>query len=167
MLRCLELLELCDVSCIAIPCNTAHCWFDELQSESAVPILHIVDAVHNVLADRNALASPVGLLATTATVCAGVYAKRLAHRDVRCIAPNEREQMRVMKVIRAVKAGAYDGSGEAQLHSVIASLRDRGAGAIILGCTELPLALSANDHGFVDSTAALALECLRQRRKIT
>jgi aspartate racemase len=167
MLNCLALLQLCDVSCVAIPCNTAHYWFEELQRQSSVPILHIVDAVQHVLTERNALTLPVGLLATTATIRTGVYARRLAQHGVSCIVPEQREQARVMQMIRRIKSGDTTESVSAELSSVVASLRRRGAGAIILGCTELPLRLPAHDPDFIDSTAALALECIRLRRGTT
>ena len=54
--------------CIAIACNSAHYWYDDLAGESTVPLLHIVDAVGAAMARRGIRDGPVGLLATAGTV---------------------------------------------------------------------------------------------------
>ena len=65
-----------------------------------------------------------------------------------------------MAAIREVKAG---GSGrDARLDQTISMLRDQGAGVLVLGCTELPLAVDPASTGIpvVDATDVLARACL-------
>jgi aspartate racemase len=162
MLRSLALLEQCGVANIAIPCNTAHYWFEAMQRNTIVPIIHIVDAVREALIDQGALGRPVGLLATTATIRAGVYANRLASHGIDCLCPLDDDQAMVMDAIRQIKAGANNRKLESGLHVVMQRLRRRGAGSIVLGCTELPLVYPKDAPGVLDSTAALARECIRQ-----
>lgn len=162
MLHSLRILERCNVSCVAIPCNTAHYWFDDLQRETALPMIHIVDAVRRALVAREVVHKPVGLLATTATVRTGIYANHLSPHGIDCLNPTDHEQDHIMEVIRRIKAGTADRESTASLRTVAASLKRRGARTIILGCTELPLVLPSEEDGdeLLDSTAALAQECV-------
>ncbi len=148
-------------SVIAMPCNTAHHWHRDLQAASPIPILHIVDSVHWALSRRNG--SPVarvGLLATSGSLMAGFYQSRLAEHGVHCLVPEPDEQHRlVMAAVTLVKSGAV-----AQARALLLAAADRliadGAQRVILGCTEIPIALADVPdayHGlFLDATDALA-----------
>ena len=164
MLRSLALLKRSGANRVVIPCNTAHHWFDELQRETDVPIIHIVDAVQHALAARG-VQDCVGLLATSATVRSGIYTRRLEQYGTHCILPREDEQACVMNVIRAIKAGrGHDRMVSQSICSVVGALVGRGARTVILACTELPLVMQSDDQILLDSTEALACECLRTSR---
>lgn len=160
MLWSLKLLERCEVSRVVMPCNTAHRWFDDLQRTTTLPMIHIVDAVRHALIARDVVHNPVGLLATTATIRAGIYANRLAPCGIDCLIPTDDEQNHVMEVIRRIKARTVDEHCIVSIRAVAANLRRRGARSIILGCTELPLVLPSEQGELLDSTAALARECV-------
>lgn len=148
--------------CIAIPCNTAHYWHGELAQASPVPILHIADCVSNALITLGT--KTVGLLATRGTLAANFYQERLAASGYRCLLPDDREQEHlVMAGIRRTKSGDVAGGG-ALLEQAAELLRQRGAGAIILACTEIPPALAwihspVLSHS-LDATRALAVACV-------
>jgi aspartate racemase len=152
---------------IAIPCNTAHFWHDVLAKEVNVPILHIVDAVRDVLphARKDGVGPTVGLLATAGTIRSGVYQKRLGEHGIRCLLPAEQDlQTLIMPGIASVKAGDL---AEAHILLEKAALRimKQGAEFVILGCTEIPIALAVaapdlRPH-LVDATSALAARCVR------
>lgn len=154
---------------IAIPCNTAHHWHRDLQTASPVPILHIVDSVRWALTHSTANAdqptvTQVGLLATTGTLTAGFYQRRLADHGLVCHTPTAEDQAdRVMPAIARVKAGQIDEARDL-LRGVVERLRAVGAQRLILGCTEIPLALADADPPatplFLDATAALARHCV-------
>lgn len=148
-----------------MPCNSAHYWYDDLAGE--LPMLHIVDAVVASLRRRGIEGGPIGLLATTGTVAAGIYQDRLAGTGFEIQVPTAADQAELVEAaIRAIKAGALDHAGTA-LRLAGARLRTRGIRATVLGCTELPLVLaSAPDasHPFIDSTAALAEACIAALR---
>ena len=160
MLRSLRMLERSDVSCVVMPCNTAHYWFDYIQRATTLPMIHIVDSVRHALLARDAAHDPVGLLATTATICTGIYANRLAPHGIDCLIPTDDEQKLIMDAIRRIKAGADDEHCTASIRAVAASLRRRGARSIILGCTELSLVPPPDESELLDSTAALARACV-------
>lgn len=158
---------------IAIACNTAHAWYDELAAASPVPILHIADAAAAAAVRIGGPGMRLGLVATTGTLAAGFYRRRLAARGLECAVPSEAEMRElVMPGIGKVKAGAI-GAGGRLLERAVGALLERGAGAVVLGCTEVPVALdriaSPLRTRCVDATAALAGACVewwgRQMRR--
>ena len=156
LLRGVRGLRAAGCSAIAIPCNTAHGWFEEMAAE-AVPLLHIVDATAEALR-RVAPSGTVGIMGTAATLAMRLYQDRLEAAGWRCIVPGEAEMTRLVSpAIASVKANrvadAYPPLAEAAL-----SLAARGARAVILGCTEIPLGIQAGPH------ATLWRPARRQRR---
>jgi aspartate racemase len=127
---------------VVMPCNTAHLWFDAVQQAVGLPMLHLVDAA---LADARELAGPtpcIGLLATDATMASGLYLNRAA-AGVRWQLPTAGEMLsRVMPGIAAVKAGELGRAAEL-LSEAAQALQRRGAEVLVLGCTEIPLALGS------------------------
>ncbi len=147
---------------LAMPCNTAHHWYDGLVAGCDVPFIHIVDAVADLLP---AGAQALGIVATRATLQTQVFERRLSQRGIALAAPDESTYDRaVQPAIDAVKRGATREAGQL-LEPVIAAALDRGAAAVVLACTELPIALDAIESPLrarcIDSTGALARACVR------
>ena len=147
--------RLVDAGCdlIAMPCNTAHLWHAALAARASVPILHIVDAV----AERLGAARHVGLMGTTATLASGLYQRRIGP-GVRWLLPTAQEmQTQVMPGVAAVKRDDMP-AARVLLRPVAQRLAAGGIGTLVLGCTEIPLALSQADVDVpvIDATAALA-----------
>ncbi|WP_077032883.1 aspartate/glutamate racemase family protein [Pelomonas sp. KK5] len=157
------------VDVIVMPCNTAHLWFDELQSELVVPMLHIVDAAIRQIPTEASTATRVGLLATEATLGSGLYAARTASArltiDWLSPTPDEMRTL-VTPAIAAVKAGRIEEARQA-LRLAARSLAARGAQAVVMGCTEIPLALDEEAAGcvLVDATDALARAAVAWSRR--
>lgn len=151
------------VDVIVIPCNTAHYWYDAMALRSSVPILHIVDAVRDSLAADGVTGGRVGLMATAGTIRAHLYQDRMAGFTVDTPTTEDLNRL-IMPGIRAVKAGKL-AWGQALMLEAAQNLMDRGASRLILGCTEIPLAMPTNDPVWtprlVDSTSALARACVR------
>ena len=126
---------------IVIPCNTAHGWYDEMAAEG-VPILHIVDAAAVALREV-APRGPIGLMATTGTLAMRIYQDRLDSQGWECLVPDDGElTASVTPAIAAVKANRV-ADAYAPLAAVAQSLARRGAQAVVLGCTEIPLGIKA------------------------
>jgi len=150
---------------MAIACNTAHYWYEALAREAGVPIAHIVDAAYEELAAQCPAARRVGVIGTTGTIVAGFYQDRLAAHGLQAVLSTESDQNEyVLPAIAAVKRNDLP---RAQALAVRAcnGLNASGAQAIILACTELPVALD-QDAGAVtvpcvDATRALARSCVR------
>ena len=147
------------VDCIAIPCNTAHYWFKDMERESKAPILHIVDAAADALDHGGFRGATVGLLATTGTVAGEIYPSRLEARGYACLAPEpDVQENRVMAGIAEVKAGHLD-DARRLLADAATELRGRDVATIVLGCTEIPVVLD-DDTRYLDATKALAEACV-------
>lgn len=155
---------------ILIPCNTAHVYFDRLQAESPVPILHIMREVARALAPGGdpaaglAAGGPVGLLATELTVASGLYHRALAEVGLQVLVPEPAYQAQVTRAIfgpDGIKAGVY-GPARQRLLEAGAHLVERGARVLIAGCTELPLVLRPGDFPvpWVDPAEILARAAL-------
>ena len=154
MLRIRDLLIAAGARAIAMPCNTAHAWYAEL-ADCPVPFLHLVDATAEQLGD----AASVGLLATAATLKAGLY-DRLA---IPWIAPDDAiQQEQVLPAIAAVKRAELPRAA-ALLRPAIEHLLQR-ADRVVLACTEPPPAVALlpdlAEH-CLDSSEALARACVR------
>jgi aspartate racemase len=146
---------------IVIPCNTVHAWISEMSAAAEMPMLHIVDAAAVDLRRLGIGRGTIGVMGTVPTLTMRLYQDRLEAKGWDCIQPNTHEMERlVLPAIAMVKvnrpADAY-----APLVEAVNNLASRGATAVVLGCTELPLAMQAGASSppsvpVVDSIDALA-----------
>ncbi|PBC23884.1 MULTISPECIES: amino acid racemase [unclassified Mesorhizobium] len=156
-------LNVLGVTCIAMPCNTAHHWYDQLAANSQAQIIHIGDAA--VAETRRGLdRGRVAILATQGTLVSGFYQDKMSAAGFGlCLPANTEFQERVDNAISLVKAGStMEAAIETERALDIA--QTAGADAALLGCTELSVvAASLNDVSglvVIDSNAALARACL-------
>jgi aspartate racemase len=161
LLEGIHTLQQAGAQVIAIACNTAHYWHDELLLGGGVPLLHIADAACDALNENPA--QRVGLLATEGTVAAGFYQSRLAARGITCLLNSaEEQQSLVLPAIECVKRNDL-----AQAHELAAQavrrLLDRGAQTIVLGCTEIPLAI---EHPAASQTPDVTAHCIDATRAL-
>lgn len=133
-----QALETLGCTCIAIPCNTSHYFYDKIQSFTGVPIIHMPrEAVREAVQARGA--RRIGIMGTDGTVRSGVYARECEALGVECMVPSPERQSDVMSIIyENVKAGHPADMGKFSL--VVDELVRRGCDAIILACTELSVA---------------------------
>lgn len=160
LLRGIRLLNQAGAGLIAIPCNSSHHWYDAMAAASGVPVLHIARTCVQALPSGGRAC----VLATRGALASGFYQRALAEHGVQAEVPDpETEQPWVDECIRAIKAGAMAAGGQA-LDLMLARARERGAHSIIMGCTEIPLAmLYAHPEGLhlVDSSLELARACVQ------
>jgi len=161
MQRGIRALNAGGADCIAIPCNTAHLWFDDLQAASSSPLLHIAAAVVQDLRRQGVERGRVGILGTPATLRMGLYQRWLAEAGYEPVLPTEEELARwCVAAIAAVKGNRMDEAFSPAARALY-GLQRRGVDAVVLGCTELPLAVPTERRsGFglvlTDSIDALA-----------
>ena len=127
---------------ISIPCNTAHYWYKDLKKFIKIPILNMPEVVY-LNAKKNCKAkSKIGLLATDATVKTGIYNHFFDNR-FNLILPTKKLQIKnVNKSIKFVKMGKTK-DAEKALKPAVNFLLKMNCKKIILGCTELPIAIFA------------------------
>jgi aspartate racemase len=153
-----QLLERMGAELIAMPCNTAHYYWADLQTALAIPVLNMIHETARAVARLPQRAQQVGILATSATLRTGLYQEALRAAGLRPLEPDERELSQAMAAIYSIKAGEDRQQAKALLAEAGHGLIGRGAQALILGCTEIPLVLHDGDlpAPLVSSTQALA-----------
>lgn len=166
MVRGVRMLERAGATLIAIPCNTAHLWYDQLAAATSLPVLHIVDAVCDDLQRLGAAGGRVGLMGTAATLQLDLYGERLRRHGFDVLPAEPEEVQLCAEAIEAVKANDAQ-RGFAPAAACIARLVARGAHAVVLGCTELPLAVPHARRAelgalLTDSIDALARAAIRR-----
>ncbi len=164
MIEGIRTLKQAGAVAIAIPCNTAHYWYDELRHAGGLPIVHIADAALAALAGRCAPGATIGLIGTRGTLAAGFFQQRLAAHGYRCIVNSDADQAQlVLTAILHVKGNQLDAAA-VLLESAVAKLMHEGAAGVILACTETPVVLDRLSPQTaaicVDATRALAKACV-------
>ena len=151
----------CDL--IAIPCNTAHFFYDEIQKNVDVQVLNIIEetlrfASRNVPDLRRA-----GILATSGTIASGVYPHTAERFGVECVVPSAQSVQSLMRIIYdQVKAGKpvdHDA-----FFRIVDEMKDMGCDVVILGCTELSVIyyeLQIDRPDILDSMTSLAYACVQ------
>ena len=135
-------LEKNKCSFIVIPCNTAHYWFDDLQKKTKIPIISMPREVYLNAIKTCKKNSRIGLLATEGTLKTGVY-KKFFDKKFKLINPNQSIQSKnVNKAIKLVKMGKIK-EAEKTIKPAVNYLIKMKCKKIILGCTELPIAIFA------------------------
>lgn len=169
LLQGVRQLQTMGANAIVIPCNTAHLWYNDLIETIPVPILHIVEAVVASLKSYGLLRGTIGVMGTSATLKFGLYQQFLEKAGYRCLLPTGEEMERYcMPSIRMAKANRLSESYHPAAEGAT-RLKRRGAIAVILGCSELPLAIQAGPAQelglpLVSSIDALAEAAIRWAR---
>ncbi len=151
---------------IAIPCNTAHYFYDQLAASVEVPILNIVE--ESVARLKSEGVSRFGLLATEGTVGSGTYQRYCKAHDIACIVPDEPHQARVTEIIyEQIKQGKS--ANMESFYEIAHHMRSLGCERLILGCTELSLIKRDErlSDFYTDSLECLALATIRACGKNT
>jgi aspartate racemase len=137
-----ELLQKNKCKFIVIPCNTAHYWYDDLQKKIKIPITSMPKEVYLHTKKNCKKNSKIGILATEATLKTGVYNK-FFDKDYTLINPTKALQKKsVNKAIKYVKMGRIK-DAEKAIKPAVKYLIKIKCKKIILGCTELPIAIFA------------------------
>ncbi len=158
---------------IVIPCNTAHYWHEALQKKIKIPILSMPQEVFihtKKICKKN---SKIGILCTEATLKTGIYGKYF-NKYYKLINPTRSIQINsVNKAIKFVKMGkVYE--AEKAIRSAVRYLVKSKCKRIILGCTELPIAIFAyksfkkvkNSKLFIDPNLLLANVSMKKYKVI-
>ena len=142
---------------LAIPCNTAHAYADLIQRASGLPLVDLIGT--GASAARELGARRVGVLGTKGAL--RLYREYLAAQAMGLVTLPPDRQEAFMQTIYKIKAGDLS-STRSEMAAYAAELIAEGAEAVIAGCTEAPLVLSAADvrAPFVDPGERLAKRCV-------
>ena len=148
----IKMLEQMGAEVISIPCNTAHAYFTEL--DSTVPILDMPSLAIKVLYKRGVYR--LGLLSTRGTLRAGIYLRAASKMGMELIVPSQSDSELLDYYIHREKAGCS--VPKENYMALGAALGEKGADAVLLGCTELSTAFG----GVYPAWMCDALEVLAQ-----
>ena len=153
---------------LCMPCHTAHFWYPQMVQTLNVPFLHIAEITcKEILYTESKDRGRVGILATRATLQAGIYQDRFNNHGVSLILPDQVDMEYLLPAIAAVKRNAMVEAGEL-LTSSITRFVQQGVKVVALACTELPIALEYADPAIrkhcIDPTESLAKACVNALR---
>lgn len=155
LLAKLDALAAAGAEFAAITANTPHVVFDAVQARSPLPLRSIVEATCRE-AERLGVRR-LALLGTRFTMESDFYARAFAARDMQIVVPEATERELIHeRLMTEIERGVLKDSTRKELLGIAQQLIDaRGAEAVILGCTELPLILERSDYGvpFLNTTA--------------
>ncbi|MFS1514439.1 aspartate/glutamate racemase family protein [Chengkuizengella sp. SCS-71B] len=132
----IELLEAAKVDHIAIPCNTSHYFYEDLQKMTDIDIIHMVDETVKKIVETYGANCKVGIMATSGTISSGIYDKSATKFNIDLSVPNQTLQDQIMKIIyNDIKNDltADTNEIEAIIHDFIFK---QNCSCVILACTE-------------------------------
>jgi len=153
----------CGADFAVCPDNTIHQAFDLAASRSPIPWLHIARVVADE-ANRQGFAR-LGILGTRYLMTGSVYPDALAAQGIQALIPDAHDRARIDAIIFADLVNAvFTEPSRLYFNEVIARLKARGADAVVLGCTEIPLLVRPEDCPLptLDSTRLLARAALHK-----
>ncbi|MGA2990632.1 MAG: amino acid racemase [Candidatus Korobacteraceae bacterium] len=163
-------LENAGADFIAIACNTAHYWIDDLRRAVGIPILNMITCCASYVAERfPELSGKVLLFAGPGTVEAKLYQKAFAGLGMQLHLPTDQEQKLVNGAIDQVKAGFVENNPLlGPLNAVLSKYAAAGIGAVLGGCTEIPILFPylKGDFRKLDATAILAEAVVAEARSM-
>ena len=143
---------------LAIACNTAHAYTDEVRAASGLPLVDMIDIACQ--SARLGGADRVGILATGLALV--LYTDRLKGMGLEPICLSKAKPEWFMSLLSRIKAGDMGEELQDEMVAVAESLVEAGAQAVIAGCTEVPLVLSQDelDVPLIDAGQVLAERCV-------
>ena len=154
---------------IVMPCNTAHYWHQDIQKKIKIPLLSMPKEVFNYTKQNCKKNTKIGILCTEATLKTKVY-HQYFDKKYEFISPTKNlQKSSVNKSIKYVKMGKVK-EAEKVLRPAVNQLIKKKCKKIILGCTELPIALFAyksfkkakESKLFIDPNLLLAQICMKK-----
>ncbi len=172
LLKGCKLLQKDKCKFIVIPCNTAHYWYKDLKKKIKIPIINMPKEVFKHTKKTCKIKSKIGLLATEGTIKTGIYNEFFDKDYKLLLTPKDLQKNSVNKAIRFVKMGNVR-AAEKSIKPAINYLLKQKCKKIILGCTELPIAIFAfksfknikSSKIFLDPNLILAISAMNKVKK--
>ena len=168
-----KMLEKNGCKFIVMPCNTAHYWYDDLQKKIKIPILSMPKEVYVNIQKTSKKNSRIGILSTEATLNTKIYHKYF-QKSFDLLSPSKiLQKSSVNKSIKFVKMGKIR-EAEKAIRPAVNYLIKINCKKIILGCTELPIAIFAyksfkkikESKIFVDPNLLIANVSMKKYKKL-
>ena len=137
-------LEAVGAECIILCANTPHMAADIIQKNIAVPLIHIAEETSKEIMKNNL--TTIGLIGTRFTMEQSFFKERLSKNGIRTIIPEKDERDYIHNTIfNELARGIFTDGIKNHYLQIMDDLMQKGAGGIILGCTEIPMLLKPGD----------------------
>jgi aspartate racemase len=158
-------LQMMGADLLAMPCNTAHFFYDDIVKFVNIPFINMIEEVAKEIKNKFGNGAKAGLLATLGTYKAMVYERVFEKHGIEIIVPDESGKKDVYQLIYKIKENLAKADTK-PVAQVIADLKLKGASTVILGCTELPLVEKdlPKDIEYMDSTLILARKAVQMAK---
>ncbi|WP_027406776.1 aspartate/glutamate racemase family protein [Anaerovibrio sp. RM50] len=149
---------------LIMACNTAHYFLPEILPHINIPVVSIIDVAVASIKEKGY--KSVGLLATSGTISTKLYQRALEDNGIKCITPAAEKQHFVDDMIYDGVKANNENYDTTVVRNLLKEMKEQGAEAFILGCTEVPVAVTMyNLEGiFIDSTDELAKAAVKFAR---
>ena len=154
-------LEVWGADFLAIPCNTAHYYYDVVRQAVTIPVLNMVDLVVDQVKARFGNERKIGMLASPAVAITKLYTKSFEALGVEETWPDPEHQAYVFDIIKRVKTGRTSPSLHEQYVRVCDHLKDQNVRVAIVACTELSALGGKLPLTTIDASQVLAAEIVR------
>ena len=156
-------LEEMGAEIIAMPCVTAHFFYEKISASVSVPVINMLDETVRYLKIKGI--NSAGILATRATIKSAIVQAALEKAGIEAVLPKEEENEIISRVIfEEIKKGQKADTDS--LLGVMDSLIERGAGKCLIACTDLSVCFyEREDERYVDMMKLLAAACVREVRE--
>jgi aspartate racemase len=160
-------LERAGANFIIMPCNTAHFFYDELQKQINIPIIHMIKETAIYIHKTFPNIQRISLFATKGTYKTMLYQSFLNKEDIETLIPTQDEQNKIMNIIYGIKAGNRLEVLKKDILELAENQIVKNAQGIIAGCTEIPLILKNGeiDIPIIDPTLVLAQKAIERAKK--
>jgi len=136
-------IESIGVDFMVMPCNTAHYFYPGMAKSISMPFICIFLATAKKIKSKGY--TKVGFLATETTIKYKSYDKDFEKNGIELILPNQTDQEQLTKIIMNILAGHKLDADKEQLKQIIERLKTKGAKAVVLACTDLPILFKQED----------------------
>jgi aspartate racemase len=162
-----KILEKGGAGLIVMPCITAHYFARQIARRAKVPFVSLLDESLRYAKKRIPGMKKAGLVASSGTVKSRLFHKTFEKNGIEIITPEPSEQRKVTEAIfgnSGIKAGFTTGRPRTTVVRIARRLIERGAEAVIAGCTEVPLVLKENDISvpLIEPMKIGALTCIKR-----
>ncbi len=162
MIKSAKYLEKMGADFLIMPCNTAHYFIDKISASVDIPMLNMLDKTVKATYDKYGQDVVVGILATDGTIKSGIYENYYAKMGIKTIIPKNTQKKVMEFIYDVIKAGKFD-MGPGLMFEAVEELREMGATAFLLGCTELSSAdfMYKFEGEFINPIEILAEESIK------
>ncbi|MBI9089790.1 MAG: aspartate/glutamate racemase family protein [Desulfobacterium sp.] len=159
-------LEVWGADFIAIPCNTAHFYYEAVANAVNIPVINLIDLVVSHVKTARPGCVKVGVLASTAVLLTGLYEKRFQEVGIEVLYPTSEFQVRLLQVIKDVKAGNTSVEVVKEYREICEHLNSAGVEVVIIACTELSVISCDLPFNITDAAELLAREIVTVSKNI-